>query len=148
MNKFVNIAILVLLGVFISFRINVACNELSKNKSSGDTFSALIDIPSTYHGTFNCTTCPETHIELSLNHDIYSETRQFSTRDFMPYTGMGKWQISGDTLTTYKDSGLTNLTFLIRPDSLYWLQNGRKVRQPGSNNWNYLLLKENPLSDL
>jgi hypothetical protein len=139
MNKFINIAILVILVVFISFRINVACNELSKENAAPGNLTSQIELPSFYYGTLTCTTCPETYIEMHFNRDIYSETRQYSTRDFMPYSGMGNWKVSGDTLTTYKDSGLTNLTFLIRADSLYWLRNGRKVRQLQGDNWNYLI---------
>jgi len=146
MNKFANIAILILLAVFISFRINVACNELSRDSSTTGTLSSSIELPASFYGTLTCNTCPETYIELHLDRDIYSETRQYSTRDFMPYAGMGNWNLSGDTLTTYKDSGLANLTFLVKADSLYWLQNGRKVRQLHGDSWNHLIRSEGGLS--
>ncbi len=147
MNKFINITILLLLVIFISFRIHVACNELSREQPAV-TPEAEIILPSSYYGVFTCYTCPETHIELHLNRDIYSETRQYSTREFMPYAGMGNWIITGDTLTTYKDSGLTNLTFLVRADSLYWLRNGQKVKQLHGDEWNYLLRRDGAVSDL
>lgn len=144
-----NIAILILLAVFISFRINVACKELTKNSANSlIKEGSEINIPALYRGELSYQNCSKTTIEIELEDGVYREIRRHHSQQDSSYSASGKWKASGDTLFTFKNDGSLNLVFLKKDNRLYWLKDSQKVKKSGSDNWNYLLLNGNALSDL
>lgn len=112
MNKFINITILLLLGIFISLRINVACSELEKlsdEKTAEETFS----IPVSYSGVLPCASCPGIRYVLVLEDEGFTEASWYIDRDQLPIVQKGDWQQTSDTLRLFDDSGELLKSFLL-----------------------------------
>ncbi|MCC5906074.1 MAG: copper resistance protein NlpE N-terminal domain-containing protein [Balneolaceae bacterium] len=114
MNKVVNIAIIILLAIFISFRINVACNELAREKQletpQADT---KIELPAFYTGVLPCASCPGIQYWLILKEDHYEEISRYQDRDPTDFSKTGLWTLASDTLRILDDDYQTVKTFLL-----------------------------------
>ncbi len=123
MNKFINITILVLLAVFISFRINIACNELRK---SGETEqeNTELSIPSSFTGILPCADCPGIQYVLTLDDNSFTEVSWYKDRSHEPFVTEGSWDQSGDTLRIFENEQDHLKTFLIEGRQLILLDQG------------------------
>lgn len=120
MNKFINIGILLLLLIFISFRINVACNQLEKEPADEET--GLV-IPSTYETVLPCASCPGIEYSLTLDENLFLEKNTYIDRSNVPVQIEGIWEIQSDTLILMNDKELIHKRFMITNGSLTLLDN-------------------------
>ncbi|MDX1592258.1 MAG: copper resistance protein NlpE N-terminal domain-containing protein, partial [Balneolaceae bacterium] len=100
-NKIVNILILILLALFISFRIVTACNQLEREP---DTQSSQPEIylPATYTGMIPCVDCPGIEVYLLLKeNNRFTELNWFRGQNPEPNETEGTWHLQGDTLSLY-----------------------------------------------
>ena len=119
MNKVVNIVIIVLLALFISFRINVACNELAKEKQlETPETDTKIELPVFYTGVLPCASCPGIQYWLILKEDHYEVISRYQDRDSADFSKTGLWTLAGDTLRILGDDHQTVKTFLYDDDEL------------------------------
>ena len=93
MNKFINITILVLLAIFISFRINIACNELRKS-GEAEQENAELSIPSSFTGILPCADCPGIQYVLTLDENSFTEVSRYKDRSSEPFITEGAWSQS------------------------------------------------------
>lgn len=120
MNKFINIGILLLLVLFISFRINVACNQLDKKPA---VEKSNLAIPSTHETVLPCASCPGIEYSLTLNEDLFLEKNIYIDRAEQPVQIVGVWEVRSDTLILINDKDLIHKRFIIANDSLTLLDN-------------------------
>jgi uncharacterized membrane protein len=140
MNKFANIAILVLLGIFISFRINVACNQLAQENeviTDADT-----ELPALFTGVLPCASCPGIQYLLILKKDSFEEVSLYIDRNPGEFTETGTWNINRDTLRISDDSGRLLKSFLYRENELLLLD--REENQAGSEHRDSYRLTRSP----
>lgn len=119
MNRFINIGILLLLVLFISFRVNVACNELRSDQPTPET--QPFKIPATFSGILPCTTCVGIENTLTLENDRYIENNIYIEDEMEPIQIEGTWEFKSDTLYLYIDEILTYKTFLWEENELIFL---------------------------
>jgi len=112
LNKYINISILLILGIFISLRINVACSELEK-LSDEETNEESFSIPVSYSGVLPCASCPGIQYSLVLEDEKFTEASWYIDRDPNPFVNKGTWQQSADTLRLFDDSDELLKTFLL-----------------------------------
>lgn len=110
MNRVINIGILLLLALFISFRVHVAFSELRSVESirSGLPF----DLPVTFNGIVPCTTCVGIDYTLTLENDRYLENNIYIEDEMGTIQIEGIWDFRSDTLYLYIEEILTYKTFL------------------------------------
>lgn len=98
--------------VFISFRINIACNELRKTGES-EAEKADLSIPASYTGVLPCASCPGIRYALILGDENFTEASWYIDRDPEPFVTEGIWETSGDTLRLFDDDRNRIKTFLV-----------------------------------
>lgn len=126
MNKFVNIAILVLLAVFISFRINVACSELSKHQEGEQPTTLaeeIFELPAVFHTTRFSAQQPDVSADLQLVNEEF-ELTIFDTRQNTIKVLSGQWDVPN--LTAIRLTTEDNLVFqyTIEGDELHLTEYG------------------------
>lgn len=119
MNRFINLGILLLLVLFISFRINVACNELKSDQTTDKI--PPFEIPITFNGILPCTTCAGINYSLILENDRFIENNIYIEDEMGPINNEGTWDFSSDTLYLYIDEILQFKTFLWEENELIFL---------------------------
>ena len=120
-NKFINIGILLLLGIFISFRINVACNQLDK-KPDNPT-SSFLNIPSNYEAVLPCASCPGIEYRLTLTENRFMESNVYIDSSDQSVEIDGTWEIQSNNLVLLKDDERVHKRFMIDNLSLILLDN-------------------------
>lgn len=110
MNRFINIGILLLLVLFISFRINVAYNELNRDQPADEIVPFVT--PISFYGILPCTTCKGIDYTLILDHEKYIEHNIFLDDEMDPIELEGAWVFRSDTLSLYIDENLLHKSFL------------------------------------
>lgn len=118
MNKLINIGILLLLVIFISFRVNVACNELNSDRSNS---SGYHDLPVTFQGILPCESCPEIQYSLTLEEERYIEYSITLQEAITHHHTEGKWKLIADTLYIYDMNDSAVKKFLWRKDEIVLL---------------------------
>lgn len=116
MNRFLNIGILLLLVLFISFRINVACNELRSDRPAQVT--TPFKLPVTFGGLVSCTTCSGIDYSLTLESDRFLENNIYIEDEMEPIQIEGTWDFRSDTLYLYIDEILQYKLFLWEENEL------------------------------
>ena len=99
-NKFINITILVLLTVFILFRINTALNQM--NSDDEQVSQSIEDLPAVFSGVLPCADCPGIETVIVLNKTGFEELSHYQERDSNLFQEEGTWSLSGDTLKLYR----------------------------------------------
>ena len=99
-NKFINITILVLLTVFILFRINTALNQM--NSDDEQVSQSIEDLPAVFSGVMPCADCPGIETVIVLNETGFEELSHYQERESNLYQAEGTWSLSGDTLKLYR----------------------------------------------
>ena len=126
MNRVINIGILLLLVLFISFRVNVACNELRSDRSSGET--KHIELPVSFSGTIPCNSCPDIQYFLTLESEKYVENSLPIDEETAPLHTEGLWELKSDTLYIYSEYDIPVKRFLWRDYEIILLdQDNSKV---------------------
>lgn len=118
-NKTVNIIIVVLLVLFISFRLSVACDELNRDRTPPADLSEseqIDNLPLSFTGTVPCDGCPDTEVHLHIEEDCF-ELLEWDLSDDLPSEPKkGHWVLSGDTLTIYSTELEPHAQFLFSED--------------------------------
>jgi uncharacterized membrane protein len=141
MNKLVNIVILVLLALFISFRINVACNQLAEQKKTEEPKADMeIEFPAFYSGVLPCASCPGIQYTLILKEGRYEEISGYIDREPGWFTETGIWTLIDDTLRILDNDHQPIKTFLYLDNALELL-NREENRVETEHNQAYRLEK-------
>lgn len=122
-NKGVNIVLLLLLVIFISFRISTACSELEKMNLSEPP---IAELPKTYTGTLPCADCPGIWYYFQIGEDSFIELMQYRDRSLDFSETIGTWELWGDTLFAYRDDELYQ-AFLYEEDELLLLDQQKET---------------------
>lgn len=130
MNKFVNIAILVLLAVFISFRINVACNELAKPGETSPIEAMDLDLPVIFQGTIPCMECPDATVTLHLEGTSYLLQHKTEGTPETTLEERGSWELRADTLFTFDTASNLATTYLLTDQDLIPLDRPANATYP------------------
>lgn len=117
-NKVINITLLVLIVLFVSFRITSACNQMEKNKDRGES---AIEIPASYSGVIPCADCPGIEYRLYLEEDQFTEFKTYMDRNPEPFVASGTWSVISDSLSLISADGETISTFLYDGDTITML---------------------------
>jgi hypothetical protein len=110
MNRVINIGILLLLVMFISFRVNVACNELRSDRP--DDSKIQTGLPITFTGLLARNDCPDIQYTLTLENNRYVEKSISIEDESAPLQSEGIWELKSDTLFIYHEDNLTVKRFL------------------------------------
>lgn len=116
-NKVINISILIILGVFISLRLNTACTGL-KEQPSPPPELVPIDIPAQYSGLIPVPSTPGMEIILHLDDETFLEARKRIGRHENYMITNGKWSFDDDTLHLRDSNGELYRSFLVRENNL------------------------------
>lgn len=143
-NKVINITLLVLIVLFVSFRITSACNQMEKNKESG---VSTIEPPASYFGVIPCADCPGIEYRIYLEEDQFMVFRIYQDRSQEPFLEKGTWSVSSDSLSLTSADGETTSTFLYEDDRLVVLDQ-EKNRVSGATAEMYLLSKESEMTSI
>jgi copper homeostasis protein (lipoprotein) len=119
MNRVINIGILLLLVLFISFRVNVACNELRSDKSGSEAVQA--ELPVTFTGLLPCDDCPDIQYTLTLEEERYVEKSFSIEGESAPLQSEGIWELISDTLYLFKENTYPDKRFLWKDDKIILL---------------------------
>lgn len=126
MNKILNISLLLLLVIFISFRVTTACSEIER-AGQNTPFS---DLPRTYTGTLPCADCPGNLYHFQIMEDSFIELSWYLDLDSGPAEETGSWDFRGDTLFAYRDQDQNKeepyKVFLYEDDQLTLLDSDRQ----------------------
>ena len=115
-NKVVNITILVLLAVFIIFRVNTALNQMNKGEQVQS--GTIEDLPAVFTGVMPCADCPGIEYIVVLNEDGFEELSHYLDRGSNLYQVEGVWSLTGDTLKLYRDEEELHKAFLYGRDQI------------------------------
>lgn len=122
-NKVINITLLLLIVLFVSFRITTACNQMNQEKEA-----STIDLPVSYSGIIPCADCPGIEYRLNIEQDQFTEFRLYQDRSDEPFIEIGKWSFRDDTLYITSDDGKTVNTFLYGSNTITMLdQNNEQI---------------------
>ncbi len=122
-NKFINIGILLLLVTFISFRINVACNQLDKKPDDPSSSPTNLNISTDYEAVLPCASCPGIKYRLNLTENRFIESNVYIDRSDQPVEIDGTWEIQADRLILIKEDDRVHKRFIISNRSLILLDN-------------------------
>jgi len=119
-NKIVNITILLLIVLFISFRVSTACSEMNKTEQVRSS-DPIENLPVTYSGVTPCADCPGIEYYLLIEEDGFKELKWYRDRSPEPFEQRGEWVLQGDTLTIYDENNEPLNRFLYNEDQLMML---------------------------
>ena len=115
-NKVINITILVLLTVFILFRINTALKQMSSDDKQ--VSQSIENLPAVFTGVLPCADCPGIESTLVLNENSFEEFSHYRNRGNNLYQVDGTWTLTGDTLKLYRVEGELHKAFLYSRDQI------------------------------
>jgi uncharacterized membrane protein len=119
-NKIINITILVLIVLFVSFRVSTACSEMNKTEQVRSS-DPIENLPVTFSGFTPCADCPGIDYYLLIEEDGFKELKWYRDRSPDPFEQRGEWVLNGDTLTIYDENNVRLNRFLYREDQLIML---------------------------
>lgn len=119
-NKVVNITILVLLAVFIFFRVQTALNQMGQDNQTANE-PPEIELPSSYYGVVPCADCPGIRYLLHVDETSYTEYRWYIEKESSAFKTSGNWVIESDTLFIFDENEDPYQAFIIEPDNLILL---------------------------
>ncbi|TVR29352.1 MAG: hypothetical protein EA390_09920 [Balneolaceae bacterium] len=119
-NKIINITILVLIVLFVSFRVSTACSELNKTEQVRSS-DPIENLPVAFSGFTPCADCPGIEYYLLIEEDGFKELKWYRDRSPEPIEQRGEWVLQGDTLTIYDEDNEPLNRFLYREDQLIML---------------------------
>lgn len=126
-NKIINITILLLLVLFISFRISMACEQMNRDADDTLTESEQIDnLPVTFSGQLPCADCPAIDYYLLIEEDGFTGLSWYRDRSPDPLEETGRWELRDDTLSIYDEHDGLLKTFLFEDDRLTLLDADRQ----------------------
>ncbi len=100
-NKIINITIIVMLIIFISFRISIACEELQKDSQNFEY--PVIDLPAAFTGSLPEISSSETVYYLELNQEHFKEVTFYRDNKLNSSVTAGTWTQSADTLYLFTE---------------------------------------------
>ena len=105
-NKIINITILLLLVVFISIRLSIACEELNKSPNDvlGDVHSLEIELPAAFSGSISSSGTQTDYI-LFLNKNRFKEVILTGGENKSAIERKGNWELTGGVLYLFDDRG-------------------------------------------
>ncbi len=109
-NKVVNITILVLLALFILFRVNTALKQM--NSEDQQTSASIEDLPAVFSGVMPCADCPGIESTLVLKENSFEEWSHYLDQSNNLYQVDGTWTLSNDTLKLYRMEGELHKAFI------------------------------------
>lgn len=118
-NKVINITIILLLAIFISIRLSVACEQLHKEKANSEDHQP--EIPAAFSGTISAASAPGVEYFLVIEEEKFKEVSWFIDRDPTPFTTEGTWELNGDTLRLFSENGEHIKSFLYSTHELLLL---------------------------
>ncbi|PKD45014.1 copper resistance protein NlpE N-terminal domain-containing protein [Rhodohalobacter barkolensis] len=118
-NKVINITILVLLAVFILFRVNTALNQM--NSDDQQPSQSIEEFPTVFTGVMPCADCPGIESTVLIEEESFTEWSHYQDRGDNLYQVDGNWSFSGDTLKLYRVEGELHKAFLYSKDQLQLL---------------------------
>ena len=110
-NKAINITILILIVLFISFRLTTACNEMGKSEQELKSDS-INELPVTFTGFLPCADCPGIEYYLLVEEGGFTELSWYRDRNARPFSETGEWFLQNDSLSLYNYDGELLKTFL------------------------------------
>jgi len=118
-NKVINITILVLLALFILFRVHTALNQMNKSESASE--HQFDDFPVVFTGVTPCADCPGIDYTLVLEENRFTELSHYIDRGENLFRNEGTWTINSDTLKLFLTEEDIHKAFLFGDDSLTML---------------------------
>lgn len=105
---------MLILAVFILFRINIALNQIKSEVQSPQ----LENLPAVFTGVMPCTDCPGIEYTLVLDENRFTEWSYYQERDDELYEVRGHWSLGNDTLKLYRDESEIHKTYLFSRDQI------------------------------
>lgn len=99
-NKIINITILALLVLFISFRLTTACGEMDNREQVRES-DPIEELPAVFTGMMPCADCPGIEMHLLIDEDGFTELSWYRDRSPEPFKTEGTWVLNSDTLSLY-----------------------------------------------
>ncbi|PWN06633.1 copper resistance protein NlpE N-terminal domain-containing protein [Rhodohalobacter mucosus] len=120
-NKLINILLLLLLALFISFRLFTACNQIQEQPQA-ELSDPISTLPAVFTGTIPCADCPgiEVHLLLKEN-NRFRELNWYRDRNPEPMITEGAWSLRGDTLALFDDEDKRFKTYLYSEETVTML---------------------------
>lgn len=115
-NKVVNITILVLLTVFILFRVNTALKQM--NSEDEQKSQTIEDLPAVFTGVLPCADCPGIESIIVLNEDSFEELSHYQDRGNNLYRVDGTWTLTSDTLKLFRIEDELHKAFVYSRDQI------------------------------
>lgn len=122
-NRIRNISLLIVLGIFISLRLHVACTGLQSNKQTDDPVTNIA-IPAQYYGAILTDTGEDSLVVLHLDEDMFTEIRRERDPFGSAVIVEGEWMTRADTLYLTAKEGESCLALRIEGDRLVGLEPG------------------------
>lgn len=116
-NKIINITILVLLAIFILFRVNTALNQMNK----GEEEPQIKNFPVVYSGITPCADCPGIDYTLVLEEERFIEWSHYIDRGENLFRQEGTWTLESDTLKLFRPEGDLHKGYLYDEQNLSML---------------------------
>ncbi len=115
-KKAVNITILLLLAVFILFRVNTALKQM--NRSEQGESQKIENTPAVFSGVMPCADCSGIEYTLVLEDQRFIEWSHYRDRDQNLFDIRGSWRLSGDTLKLLRDGDDLHKAFLFSQNQI------------------------------
>ncbi|MCC5940247.1 MAG: hypothetical protein JJU37_01795 [Balneolaceae bacterium] len=106
-NKVINITILLLLVIFISIRLSIACEELNKSAVDQQTNNQVgdIELPAAFSATAVSSSDHQLHYSLILKDNRFKEVVLFDDESQSTIENTGLWEISNNRVTLTDHQG-------------------------------------------
>lgn len=124
-NKIINLTIVSLLVLFISFRLVTACGEIN-NKDELPESDSIEELPAVFTGMLPCVDCPGIQTYLLIEKDGFTELNWYLDRSPDPFKTEGLWTLNGDTLSLYNTERELLKTYLYDENSVALLGQNRQ----------------------
>lgn len=139
-NKVINITLLLLIILFVSFRISTACSQINQENETAESEN-IEELPISFSGMTPCADCPGIEYYLHIEEDHFTELRFYRDRNPEPFVTTGSWFLQNDTLTIYNENEEVLNTFLFSEDRLTMLD--REKQQVNGDLADMYILEKN-----
>lgn len=135
LDKKTAIIIVLCLAVFISIRLSIAFNQISKSAQE-KAETAPVELPATYFGTIPCASCPGINYQLELTESSFTETMLYIDESDEPVVNRGDYIIRGDTLVMNPEgNGERNYVLLSDDHAVLLDQAGERITGELADNY-------------
>lgn len=124
-NKIINITIVSLLVLFISFRLTTACGEMN-NRDQVQESDPIEELPAVFTGMLPCADCPGIEMHLLIEEEGYTELSWYRDRSPDPFMTEGNWALKNDTLSLYIDNNELLKVYLYDGETITLLDHNRQ----------------------